>query len=406
MIRSRAARRFWAVGAVGVVMLASAACSSSDSGGSGGGGEKVTFDAAAVGVPTLDQLYRGTETTPPTTSPPRAQGKSVYWISCGQQVPDCATKAEEGRKAVEAIGWKFTLVDGNIGTGGAYSAAIRTALAANADAIVEDAFTCPDVQQPLQEAKAKGTLVIGMETLDCSDSGGEKLFSADMLYGDSNQSQADYWQAMGKNSAAYLINASNGKAQVINNPGRNSQQQMLNKGFLTELAKCPGCKVVDTVEWSTEDYVPNGPWIAAFRSSLVKHPEATAVYMPFDSMPAGLGGSQAIQEAGRTICSGAPAFGSSCVIGVGGIGTAESLDLIRKGQWTALGSARDDRWVAWAAVDELNRKFNGQPAVPQGIGFRAIDQSNGLPAVAGTPYETPVDFRAAYLKSWGVQQPN
>lgn len=392
--------RLTTVAAAAALLTVLAACSGTTT--------PTSTSSAAVGgpiaadVPSMDSLYKGFEAAPPASSPPVTPGKSIWWISCGQSVPDCATKADEGRQATAALKWDFHLVDGALGVGGAYSAAIRTAVAAKADAIVLDAFPCQDVQAALSEAKAANVRVLGMENLDCSDTGGPSLLSAPMEYNKDATGQPEWWKAFGRYSADYIIRATNGQAKVINNPGQNAQQQFLDQGFKDELAKCPGCQIVDTASWSTADFVPNGPWIAAFRSSLIRHPEANAVYAPFDSMAAGLGGSQAIRESGRTICSGPPPFSGDCMVAAGGLGTKETLDLIRNGQWTAATSARSDTWIAWAAVDSLNRAFNGQPATPEGVGMLAIDKTHGLPAAPGSGYETSVDFRAAYLKAWGA----
>ncbi|WP_162249866.1 MULTISPECIES: sugar ABC transporter substrate-binding protein [unclassified Nocardioides] len=387
-----------------VAVVAVAGCSSDSSQGSSGTGSGSSggFDAASIGISTLPELYKGNESAPPADAPKPVAGKSIYWISCGQQAPNCAAKAVEGQKASEAMGWDFHLIDGNFGVAGAYANAIRTAIAAKADAIVEDAFPCSDVQQPLEEAKAAGIPVLGMDTIDCSDAGGPSLFTAEMKYNATEQSATDYWRGFGKYSAQYLINATGGQAKIINSPGTNSQQQLLNDGFLAEIKKCSGCEVVDTLKWNTADFVPNGPWTSAFRSSLVKHPEATAVYVPFDGMAASLGGSQAIRDAGKKICTGAPPYGSDCVTAVGGLGTSETLDLVRGGQWTGDGSAYDSGWVAWGAVDELNRVFNDQPTVPEGIGFTTVDSQENLPAKSGESFTTSFDFRSAYLKAWGV----
>lgn len=390
--------------AILVTALMTSACSdNSTSGstqGSGGSGKDISTTVFAPGVPTLAELYKGNDVAPPSTAPTPQAGKSIYWISCGQQVPVCALKAAEGQKAVEAIGWNFHLVDGNLNIGGAYLQGIRTAIAAKADAIVQDVQPCSSVQQADQEAKAAGVLLIGLESLDCSAEGGASLFSVEYVYNSMASDIGALWALYGAQSAAYIIDASQGKAQVINNPGNNPQQVAYDKGFTTELAKCSGCKIVDTVTWTNTDYIPNGPWIAKFRTALVQHPEANAVFMPFDEMPTSLGGAQAIREAGLKVCTGTPPFASGCIIAVDGIGTASVPDLISQGQWTATAAAYDEPWVAWGVVDQLNRAFNGQSSVSQGIGYRAIDSGHNLPA-SGQTYTAPVDWKSTYLKAWG-----
>jgi ribose transport system substrate-binding protein len=68
----------------------------------------------------------------------------------------------------------------------------------------------------------------------------------------------------------------------------------------------------------------------------------------------------------------------------------------------AEGVARSDEWVSWAAMDELNRHFNDQPSVSQGVGFVSIDKDHNMPATPGDGYQTPVDFKTIYKTAWGV----
>jgi ribose transport system substrate-binding protein len=389
--------------AVLVVAFASvAACGSSSGDSSGGDGKSGdTFDAKAIGISTLDELFKSNESAPPSEAPKVPAHKVVYYINCGAGEVNCANKAAAGKEAIEALGWEYHMIDGNYGIAGAYSDAIRTAVAAGADAIIADAFPCSDVQQAVQEAVNAGVLVVGADTLDCTANGGPHLYT-NMEYNTDGPTPEDHWRGFGKYSAQYLINATGGHAKIINSPGQNTQQQLLDQGFLDEIKKCSGCEIVDTLKWNTADFVPNGPWTTAFRAALVQHPDATAVYVPFDGMATNLGGAQAIREAGKTICTGTPPFDNSCMVAVGGLGTADTLDLIREGQWTGVGSGYDGRWVAWGAVDTLIRAFDKEPAVPEGIGFTSIDKAHNLPSEKGSGFATSYDFKSAYLKAWGV----
>lgn len=356
----------------------------------------------APGVPTLQQLYTGTYSAPDSKSPAPAKGKSIWWISCGQTVITCADEAAAAQQAAKALGWSFHLYDGNLGTAGAYSTGIQTAIAAKASAIVEQGFACPFAQQALEQAKSAGIPVIGSGALDCSDSGGPQLFTVPNQYGPVVKTQQDYWKLAGKASADYLIDATEGKAQVIDNAGNGQTQQvMLNDAFTAELKKCPACSIVDTVPFTNSSLTPNGPWINAFRTSLLKHPSANAVYIPFDELTTTLGGAQAVRAAGRTICTSVPSSGG-CIVGAEDEGSSAGLDLDRQGSWTADTAAQSFPWLGWVAIDELNRFFNHQPAVSEGWGFEAVDKQNGLPATAGTNFTPPIDYASDYLKAWGA----
>src|SRR4051794_28776004 len=97
-------RKTGAVAVGAVVGLLLAAC--------GGGGSSSTAsdtgsssDAGTASTASLDSLFKGTEGVPPTSAPAPAKGKTVYWISCGQQSASCAAYAAAGKAAGEAIGW-------------------------------------------------------------------------------------------------------------------------------------------------------------------------------------------------------------------------------------------------------------------------------------------------------------
>jgi ribose transport system substrate-binding protein len=340
----------------------------------------------------MDDLYKGTDEQPPSTSPAPAKGKNLWWISCGQASPECATKAAAGKAAAEAMGWQFHLADANLGANGAYDATVRTAIAAKADVIVQDAFSCARNKAPLTEAKQKGILVLGIEALDCDVTGdGPALFTVPFIYNSTMKTGSDYWSAFGTFAADAIINQSGGKAKVISNGGNGDPEfDLMNKGFTSELAKCSGCSVVKNVDWAIADLAPNGPWITAFRDALTRNPDATHVYLPFAFMAVGLNGSQAMRESGTK------------AKGFGGFGSFDLMDQVRAGQWDTATSAYDLDWIGWGAIDAINRAFNNSPAVPEGIGYAAVDKAHNLPTTAGKDYHSVIDFKSAYKKAWGV----
>jgi hypothetical protein len=56
--------------------------------------------------------------------------------------------------------------------------------------------------------------------------------------------------------------------------------------------------------------------------------------------------------------------------------------------------------VAVAGIDALNRIFNGEKAVDEGLGFRAWDKDHNLDASG--PWRSKVYYKSAYTKVWGV----
>jgi ribose transport system substrate-binding protein len=59
------------------------------------------------------------------------------------------------------------------------------------------------------------------------------------------------------------------------------------------------------------------------------------------------------------------------------------------------------KWIAWATIDEINRIFNHQPLVPEGVGIRLVDATHNMPP-AGQDYDSPIDYAGAYKKAWGL----
>jgi len=368
-------------------VLSSSASSSASSAGSA-----ATGASSASGTPTLEQLFQGNEGNPPASSPPGAKDKDIWWISCGQQAESCAAYAAAGQEAAEALGWTFHLADGNLNTANGYATAMRTALAAQPDAIVQNAFSCTTDQPELQRAKDQGVPVIGVETTDCSDAGtGPALFTVPMVYSDEYPDNKSWWTGWGQVSADFIAADSGGQAKVITAFGEGDPQfDLLKAGFEESFAKCSGCEVVADVPWTVTDLAPNGPWVTALRNALIQHPDADYVWWTFDTNAVLSGGAKTVQQSGSTAKV------------VSGIGTAPALDLIRSDQMYAEGVARSDEWVSWAAIDQLNRHFNNEPSAPEGLGFVSINKDNNMPAEPGVSYQTKVDFKAAYKSAWGV----
>ena len=336
----------------------------------------------------MDQLYAGTYAQPPTTSPAGAKGKSVWWISCSQAVVSCSEPAAAAAAAAKILGIDFHVADGKFNVGGAFTTAVRTALAAKPDAIMLYGVACELTKGALQDAKAQGVLLMGVETPDCSDSGGTQYFNVTEQYNALYPSTPDLWKGYGAFAANYLINKTNGQAKVINQAGTEPLQDFVNQGFTDALKACSGCSIVANVPYDSSKLTPNGPWIQGFRAALAAHPEANAVYLPWDVLMTALGGSQAVKDAG-----------SSAII-FGGQAAPDGLDFLRAGKVTAITTARDTGWSAWAAMDTINRALQKQPSASEGIGFQLVtlDPNKNLPASG--PYVPPIDYKAAYLKAW------
>jgi ribose transport system substrate-binding protein len=346
------------------------------------------------GVPSLADMYESTESSPPTTGPAIEPGKTIAYVSCGQAAEGCSTPANEMQKVAQLVGWNFKLIDGALNVNNGWAVATRQAIALKPDAIVL-APGCADVKQPLLEAKAAGIPVMGMYSFDCSDpkndgGPGESLLT-EMQYTDSAKTTGEFWKEWGRLQAAYVIDATQGKAQILRSNYQPVMGQYLKEGQDEMLAKCSACKVVGEVDWSAADSVAGGPLEQKFRSLLIQHPEANAAMLNWDPIATASGLSKAILDAKR----------AGSMASISGFGFVPALQLIRENGGLTADVGNDGKWAAWAGVDTLNRMFHGEPPVPEGLGFRLIDPDHNM-APDGQAYASPIHYQSVYKKSWGL----
>lgn len=355
-------------------------------------GEPEPNKAYAPGVPTLNELYKGTEEAPPTSGPPAKKGASVIFLSCGLESPGCAAPAREMASAAKVLGWKYRIINGRLDTNNAYDTGMREAIAAKPSAIVMEGIGCSELTQPLREAKAAKIPVAAIEGVDCSDPkiGGEKLFSIPIIYNKHAASTPEWYEQFGDNQAAYLIDATEGHAKVIRTEFEGTFGVYQAEAQAREFKKCSGCEVLATLPFESSEQEPNGPLYQKFTTTLVKYPQANAILMTFDTDVVTAGLAKAVLDSGR----------AKELTVVGGEADAAGLELLREGKGTqAEGGSHDVRWLAWASADEINRYLQKEPAVPEGVGFVVVDKSHNLPP-EGHNYETKVPYQEAYEKIW------
>jgi ribose transport system substrate-binding protein len=334
--------------------------------------------------------FAGTNQQPPSSAPTPTPGKNIWIIVCGKIVTGCQVPAEAAQEAGAKLGWKVTIVDGNLGVGDAFNNGIRQAIAAKADAIGLFGVDCSHTQGSLQQAATEKIPTFAVGSFDCDNPhiGGQPLFTASLQPQAEHPKYDDWLKAWGAAKARWLA-AKNPHAKIIvlAQDGALVSRYPI-EGFLGEMKTCPGCEIVQTLRYNTED-MGSGVLRQKFASALVAHREANAVVSPFDSMIQLGGIAQAVSSSGRNIDV------------VGGEGLAVSLQYIRDRRGQSAAIAYSMGWLGYGAIDTVNRIFAGQEQVPQGWGWQTVDVAHNLPA-PGKLYEPSVDYRAAYLKAWGV----
>lgn len=343
--------------------------------------------ANADDFPTLDELYKGTYQKPQADAPAPVKDKKIWVISCSQDVSLCAAQAQGITEAGELLGWSTTTFDGKydpatMGNG------IRQAIAAKYDAVVIAGADCAGIKAPLEEARAAGLKVLGIEGADCNitDPAEKPLFDATVSYVEGNV--IDWVKQYGKWQADYLIAKTGGKAEVIVFVSDEVLISKLNsEATINELKRCADC-VVHEVNFS---YGFQGPQLQQLaEQSLLRFPKANGIAVPADSVVlSGMGA--AIEASGRD------------VIVVAAEGQEATMNLVRAGskQVTA-GVGIPSVWEGYSAVDNLNRIFQNQPPVSSGAGLQVYDKDHNAGTVGA--FEASIDFRSAFKEAWGVAQ--
>ncbi|MFL6178510.1 MAG: sugar ABC transporter substrate-binding protein [Actinomycetes bacterium] len=366
------------------------ACGSDSSSGKGdsdsGGGASTSVASSAADIDAkLEADYKGTFTAPPTSAPTPPADANVWVVACGKVVVGCEAPAEGAVEAGKALGWKMTIADGALGVGDGYSVAIRQAVAAKADAIIVTGIDCDYAKGGLQAAKDAGIPTIAFGGFDCEDT---PLYTSDVKYSEEYPTFEDFLKGWGAAKARWLINATDGKAKVINTSITDSKTALFPaEGFADELEKaCPDCSIVDTLKFQVADVA--GPLAQKFSAILLANPDADAVHSVYDAFLLAGSMPQAIAGTGRKMTV------------VGGEGLAPAISLIHAGQ---VGGevAWDFNWFGYAVVDTTIRVMAGEDAVLEGLGWQTVDADHNPPA-DGKGYEADFDFRSAYKAAWGV----
>jgi len=384
---SRCARVLACVMVIFAGLTLSACGSDDDDGGSAtaahGGNAS---EAVATAQERLDALFAGESfSEPPATAPKAEPGKNVWLVDFGLAAPAGAIFAETFEHAAKQLEWRPTIFDGQFSSD-RYQAGIRQAIADKADAIVLYNVDCALVKGAMEQARSAGITLYSAESADCTtgDSSAGALFDGNITY--DQGSWTDYAKALGAAQADYVIAKTKGDAKIIlfYETDLITTTDMY-RGFLDELKMCSTCEVVETVKFLATDA---GPKLQEkTQQALLHHPDANAVVVPIDDfMTAGI--SAAIMASGR----------NDQLLVVAGGGLPANMDLIREDRGEDAGYGISIGWEAYAALDGLNRMFNGGKPEDSGIGLQMIDREHNVPEKG--IYEPPVDFARLYEKAW------
>lgn len=362
------------------------ASSTTDGGGESASSWASTPEGKEVNA-TVEELYEGSYDPPPKSGPPAQSGKTVWYISCGQEYEACVQQADAFKEAGSKLGWDVTVHDAKA-VQQAYGEIIKQAIAAKVDGIATLAGDCPNMKSALEEAKDAGIPVVNYAGLDCDYEGfggGEPLFTKTLFYAGYHDF-IEQGEAYARDRAIAAIQHMQGEGEVLNLEVQGvAADEAYNRGFNEAIEElCPDCSVVGVP--FTLDQVPTKAsqvWAAAIQS----HPNAETLSNPLDAFMA-LGLKTTLIGADRDLWV------------IGAEVPLANLKLIEEGLQGAGLAVSAYVWPMWGMADTLNRVFAGSDDYPnEGGGWILVDKTHNMPP-PGQQVEPPVDFKVAYEKVW------
>jgi ribose transport system substrate-binding protein len=347
---------------------------------SGGGGIVAEAKAAVEKAKTTGKEWAG-----PTSSPPAAKDKLVHVITCSPDTEGCQRHVNGAVEAAKAIGWRVKRVETK-GSPQEFVQTMNEAMDAGADAIIGGSFPHAAITPALKRATKEGvpvvTMIGGNWPLADGVGNGKAGLITDV---DTNN------ETIGQMAAEFAIADTDGKATIgILDEKDFPVLRGRIKGFEDTIAKCTECKIKETVNVPVTVLAKEGaPSVAQFVRA---NPDVNYFFASYD------GGAvfavQGIKQAGSDV----PLVGQDA--------NQPNYGFIRKGDVQVATAGTSHEWIGWAAIDQLNRVFNGEePAkewTPEGGGIppRLFDKTNLPPE--GEVWEPEVDFRAEFKKLWGA----
>lgn len=380
------------------VLIASlAACgpdNSDDAGPAPAGSASGPVDLATEAKNQVTGAFKGTYKAPDPATRIAAKGIRIAIISRGQQSPSSKIPTDAAAEAARALGWNVLRYDLELDPRKA-GQAVKEAIQVGVHGIVTN-IDCAYASQEFAEAKAKGILIIPLFAFDCTDktvtgSAGPSQFTTFVNYTGTGERTDPGRQnaAAGVLAANAVILATNQQAKVLAFSETTSTiLNYMHIGFVSQIKKCSTCQLLEEIKYTASD-VASGALRGMVDDALRRHPEVTAIRGP---------NSTAIQAAISPALQDAKM--QNKVVVVGGEGLPADLDLIRAKQGLNITLSFDTPWHAWAAIDTLNSRLNGEDGRYPGVGVMLIDREHNLPPSG--PVQHNINFKDVYKKAWGV----
>ena len=366
-------RRLLAIGggmAIGSLFLTASGAALTKQASTGGGGGLALAKQVVAKAKAPVTRWPG-----PTTSPKAARGKVIGHIACAQAAEGCKRETDGVVAAARAIGWKLIVVDGQ-GDQQKQLAGCNSLIQQGVEAISLGSIDAGVLGDCMAKANTKRIKVISIMAPDPRPQGG-------LI--DVEQSPEKAGDAL----AALVALDAGGKGNValfVHN--ENPYVSRRTKAFKAGLKKyAPRMKIVFEQSVTLSQIGP--PEQQLMQAFLQGHPKGTVQYFygGFDAMTAPL-----VEEAARE--------GRTELKAAGFDGNAQNISFIRSGSIQFATAASALEWDGWAAVDQLNRVFQGKPLVKNYTPARLLTKGN-LPKT--NAWFGDFDYQSYYKRLWGVR---
>lgn len=311
----------------------------------------------------------------PDAAPAPAKGKTVGVIACALFIEGCARGARGTDEGAKAIGWTSIVIDGEANPQ-SLQEGMDSLINRKVDAIVLVAVNYQDVGAQVQQAVSAGIKVMAVFASDPAEIGGlGPAVGIDDV-------------AAGRTLGAYAITQGGGGV-VIFTQNESPAVAERAQGFKAAYDEFGGPEDQIVRELSLSNSQLGAPEEPLMSGILQQNPAGSIkwVYAGFDFMLTPL--VNVIDREGRKEIK---AFAFD--------GNLENLQFIRDGKVQSAVIGYPLEWAGWAAIDQLNRAFNGEALVETGLQFKLLTAENLPPTGA---YTGDLDYAAKYRELWGLQ---
>lgn len=328
--------------------------------------------------------YAGPQTTweGPTAAPKPAKGMFIVYLSGDEQNDISREYGLYMKQAAAHLGWRLSVIDGK-GSPANWVAGFNQAIALkpNGIAIFADAKS---LQGPIRTATERGITVIGLHAASLPGPQPDLHLFVNI--------QEDP-REIGRAEADWAIADSKGTARVIVITHNEYQIAQTKSGATRDaIAACGGCKVLDYA---------NFPASAAAQ----RMPQLTTSWVQRFGLPlyiTSVGDNDLDFAVPALRAAGVPPEQAKLI---GADGNRSAYERIRRGnQYQVVTVSEPIELQAYQAVDEFNRAFNKAP--PSGFVQPPYLVTPGNVNTEGGKQDIFVpanDYKAHYLKIWGVQ---